>query len=150
MCQSDQGFHSEPVPQVVCAWVDGGGADSHGRGDRAQGLLDGVALHRGARGGDEERRRPRVWTQPVTLGGVALQGRGGGGVQRHQPYAVELGVADRDHTGDRVDVVSGQADHLAQAHAGDDEQPEHGLERGGPQPGMQPFGVLHHPSDVGP
>ena len=65
--------------------------------------------------------------EAVAFGGVAPQDLCDRGVQRDQPGAVELCVADRNDPGLQVDVVAVETDRLADPHAAGSEQPEQRL-----------------------
>jgi hypothetical protein len=71
-------------------------------------------------------------------------------MHRDQADTVELGVADRDEAVLEIDVVSLQADRLAEAHARRCEQAEERRVGGGPKPGTQRAGLIHEPADAGP
>src|SRR5258705_9380719 len=127
---------------------DGGGADAEVGGDLAEGGPGAAAIQAGASPGEEERRRAWPGAQPVAFGGVAAQRLGGGRVQRHQPGAVEFGLSDGDDAGVEVDVVAGQPDGLADAHAGRRDQPEDRLASGGPQRRAQRAGPPPGPAGI--
>jgi hypothetical protein len=63
----------------------------------------------------EERRSARPGAQIVALGGIPAERVGYRQVERHQAFAVELGVADRDHASVQVDITAHQGDRLADA-----------------------------------
>ena len=83
--------------------------------------------------GDEEARCGRAGAQLVALGVVAPERLESGVVAHQLPGAPELRAPDHQHPLAPVDVVAVEAHRLPDAHAGDREQPEEGLEGGSPQ-----------------
>ena len=69
-------------------------------------------------------------------------------MERHQAFAVELGVADRDHASVQVDIAAAQGDRLADAHARGRQQAEQRLVGGCPQPGAQRAGLAQQAADL--
>ena len=148
MLPSDQGVDGKAVPEVMCPRVDGLGAHAERGGDLPEGLAHAAAIEPGAHGGDEERPRAGPRAEAVALGGVARQGFCDRGVQRDQPGAVELRVADRNDPGLQVDVVAVEADRLADPHAAGSEQPKQRLVGRRPNSRAQRSGALQQTTDV--
>ena len=71
---------------------------------------------------------------------VLVQASDGGRVQWKVPGLAELGIADGQGAGCGVVVGAVEADRLADAHAGNGQQPDQRLEGRGPQPSGQPAG----------
>ena len=89
--------------------------------------------------------------EPVAGAGVVAQRVDAGRVQRQQPGALVLGdlLADADHAGREVDVVTADRDDLSDAHAGHGQQPEQRLRGGGLQRRLRALRRLQQAPDVG-
>ena len=96
----------------------------------------------------EEPIDTRRGAEPIACRGVGAERGGDRRVQGDQPHPVELGVPDRDHALDEVDVGAGQRHRLAEAHAGRGQQPEQRPIGGGPQRWLRAAAVARSTSAI--
>ena len=93
----------------------GVGAQPDQPGDLAEDVLGLSAPQRAPGDRHEEPVAARRGAEPIPCRDVGAERGGDRRVQGDQPYPVELGVPDRDHALDEVDVAAGRARTLLRA-----------------------------------
>ena len=145
----DERANGKTVAEIVHARTYRRGAKSERRGDLAEGLVDARTIQCRADRRAEEDVCTRPCTQSVTCRCIDRERSGGAVVEGHEPRAVELRVADRDHAGLEVDVGASEAGRLTDPHAGHRKQAEQRLMGRRAKRWRESSGGLKHPLDVG-
>ncbi len=148
---AEQGADREAVAQVMWpgpafrrARLEAGAADQIEPPEMRVAIEQSCAGRR-----DEERAVAWTGDQLVAATGVAGQGVDGARVQWDLPRLSELGLPDPQHTVVEVDVVTVEPERFPDAHTGDRQQSDQGLEGDGPQRRTELVSRGHEHRDVG-